>query len=236
MTRRLAREMTAAPLTLAALAFLCACSSGSTGPKNDGLAKLVVVNASSSAGALSVYIDGTQIGQPVAPAAASAALSISPGTRSLELRSAGSAGFTRSVEFSANAGVVAVGRDSAGTIAPDVLADTNAIVPAGASKLRVAHMAQHAGPIDIWRTQPDWGTPIRVMFPFPYLAESPYLQSTPGDWRVFVSDTVPAATPNAPMPDTLADSGPISVADGTSATVVVVDKPGGGVTLVVVRP
>ena len=223
-------------LGLATLASIGACMSGSTAPKSGGTGNLVVVNASTSAGALTVYVDGAQVGSPIAPAAASAALTVSPGVRTLELRSAGGAGFARSVLFSTSASVVAVGIDSAGSVAPEVLADTNAIVPAGASKLRVAHMAQNAGPIDIWRTQPDYGTPIRVMFPFPYRAESPYIQSTPGDWRIFVSDTVPVATPNAALPDTLGDSGPISVADGMSATVVVVDKPGGGVTFVVVRP
>ena len=200
------------------------------------MAQLHVVNAATSGGAVTVYVDGGQLSLAIAPATSSSALTVTPGTRTLELRTAGGLGFTRSVVFAANANVVAIGLDSAGGVTPEVLSDTNAVVPAGASKLRVANMAQDAGPIDIWRTQPDYSTPIRVEFPFPYRAESPYLQSTPGDWRIFVSDTVPVATPNAPMPDTLADSGPISVSDGTSATVVVVDKPGGGVTFVVVRP
>ena len=221
------------PLAACMLGF--GCNSGTTSP-NAGLAHLRVVNAATTGGPVSVFIDGGQVTLSIAPATSSATLPVLAGTRTLELRTTGGFGLTRSIVFTENADVVAVGIDSAGGVAPEVLSDTNAIVPAGASKLRVAHMAQHAGSIDIWRTQPDWATPIRVEFPFPYLAVSPYLQSTPGNWRIFVSDTVPVATPNAPMPDTLADSGPIPVTDGTSATVVVVDKPGGGVTLVVVRP
>jgi len=222
-------------VVLAACVLGASCNSGSTSPSGN-LAQLHVVNAATSGGAVTVYVDGGQLSLAIAPATSSAALTVTPGTRTLELRTAGGLGFTRSVVFAANANVVAIGLDSAGGVTPEVLSDTNAVVPAGASKLRVANMAQDAGPIDIWRTQPDYGTPIRVEFPFPYRAESPYLQSTSGDWRIFVSDTVPVATPDAPMPDTLADSGPISVSDGTSATVVVVDKPGGGVTFVVVRP
>jgi len=96
-------------------------------------------------------------------------------------------------------------------------------------------MASAAAPISIWRTQPDYGTMIRVQFPFPYRAVSPYLQSTPGDWRVMVSSetNVPATVP---MPDTLADSGPIAVGTGTSKTVVIVNAVGGGVAVVVVDP
>jgi hypothetical protein len=220
---------------LAACVLGAACNSSSTSP-NSGLAHLRVVNAATSGGSITVFIDGGQVALPIAPATSSATLSVVTGTRTVEFRTTGGFGLTRSVVFTDNADVVAVGIDSAGGVAPEVLSDTNSIVPAGASKLRVAHMAQNAGPIDIWRTQPDWSTPIRVEFPFPYRAESPYLQSTPGNWRILVSDTVPVATPNAPMPDTLADSGPIAVTDGTSATVVVVDKPGGGLAFVVVRP
>jgi hypothetical protein len=222
--------------TLAAAVVAAACSDGPTPLPVVAGAVLQVVNGAKSAGPLTVYVDGAKVGGTVSPGAASGALPVFPGTRTIELRSAGGTGFTRTATFLEARGVVVVGLDSAGRITPALLSDTNAIVPAGTTKLRVAHMAQSAGPIDIWRTQPDFGTPIRVMFPFRYRDVSPYLQSTPGDWRVMVSDTVPAATPNAPMPDTLANSGLIPVLAGTSRTAVVVDKAGGGVTVVVVDP
>jgi hypothetical protein len=106
--------------------------------------------------------------------------------------------------------------DSAGIVIPRLLGDTNATVPAGKSKLRVVHAAAHAPPIDIWRTQPDFMTMIRVQFPFDYLDVSPYLQSDPGDWQILV-------TP-AGGTDTLYLSPPIPVADGKLVTVTVVDS------------
>jgi len=76
---------------------------------------------------------------------------------------------------------------------------------------------------------------IRVQFPFNYRDLSPYLQSTPGDWRVMVSSENNALG-TVPMPDTLANSGTIAVADGASKTVVIVNATGGGVAVVVVDP
>ncbi len=76
----------------------------------------------------------------------------------------------------------------------------------GKSKLRVVHLAGTAPQVDIWRTQPDYQTPIRVMFPFPYGAESSYLQSDPGTWTVFVTSTTDWNT-------RLAESGPIPVGE-----------------------
>ncbi|MGI8496915.1 MAG: hypothetical protein ACR2OG_04940 [Gemmatimonadaceae bacterium] len=74
----------------------------------------------------------------------------------------------------------------------------------------------------------DYQTLIRVMFPFPYRAESPYLRSTPGDWSVVVS--------HAGATDTLAMTGPIAIASGHLRTVLVLDKSGGGVQTVVTEP
>jgi hypothetical protein len=54
---------------------------------------------------------------------------------------------------------------------------------------------------------------------------------------VLVSDTVATiAGPNPGMPDTLGASDAFSVPEGALRTVLVVDKPGGGVKFVVVNP
>jgi hypothetical protein len=140
------------------------------------------------------------------------------------------------VQFADGTPVVVVALDSAGKVTPSVLADTGAIVPAGATKLRVAHMASNAPNIDIWRTQPDFATPIRIQFPFPYRAESPYLQSTPGTWVVMASHLTTSTSPLPPMPDTLASSGPIAIPAGASRTIVIVNAAGGGISMVVVDP
>ncbi len=106
------------------------------------------------------------------------------------------------------------------------LSDTGAAPVAGRGKLRVVHLAAGAPAVDVWRTQPDFPTAVRVMFPFAYRAESAYVQSTPGTWTVFVT----AAGQAAPV---RAASGPIAVAGGEVRTVVLLDAPGGGVRVTV---
>lgn len=141
------------------------------------------------------------------------------------------------LEFSRNdvvAGTSLVVWDSSGLLRPSVLSDTGAIVPSNKSKLRVIHFAQAAGAIDLWRTQPDFATPVRIMFPFDYGDESPYLQSDPGSWRVMVSTAV--ANPGDPMPDTLANSGLINVPAGQSRTVVLVRTEAGQFQFAVLEP
>ncbi|HEV8124638.1 MAG TPA: DUF4397 domain-containing protein [Gemmatimonadales bacterium] len=226
--------MTVRVTLLVTLALLAGCSSDSM--TNDHMpfgARINLVNGATVAGTLKFYLDGESAG--TVPVAQSFTTNIDPGDHTIEVRLGnGSLGFSRQVTVARNHSVTVVAFDSAGLLRPGVLADTNAIVPAGATKLRVAHYAQASSSIDIWRTQPDYSTPIRVQFPFNYLDVSPYLQSTVGDWQVFVS--TPVAAPNDPLPDTLAVTPMVAIPDGQSRTVVVVDGPAGGVELVVISP
>lgn len=102
-----------------------------------------------------------------------------------------------------------------------VLADTNAVVPAGKTKLRVAHAAPTAPAVDIWRTQPDFQSPTRVQFPFRAGDTSPYLQSDAGNWEVFVTAAGAPATGTR-----LATTGAVALTSGQRATVVLVDSAG----------
>ena len=109
---------------------------------------------------------------------------------------------------------------------------------AGATKLRVGNFAASAAttPISIWRTQPDYQSMIRIQFPFPYQTTSPYLQSTPGGWRIMVSHENNTQA-DVPMPDTLANSGLISVPSGQSRTVIITDGATAGTySIVVIEP
>jgi hypothetical protein len=229
-------------VAIPAVLLAAACGDDPGGPTSTddgsgptGSVPMRVVNGTLS-GAVRVYVDGQAMSSTVDPGSASASVGIASGTHSVELRPvSGSAGFTRNVKFADGTPVLLVALDSAGRVTPSVLADTGAVVPSNATKLRVAHMASTAQSIEIWRTQPDYNTPIRVQFPFNYRDQSPYLQSTPGNWRILVSSPVRFGG-NPPMPDTLAMSGVISVPAGSSRTVVIVDKQGGGISFVVVDP
>lgn len=218
-----------------ALVLAAACSENPTLPSS-GTGRFRIVNGARSAGAVQVFLDGIYLG--AVPVGTVAGLDNVTGVHDLQVdRGNGAAGFLYLLDIDDDETVTLVAWDSSGYLRPSALADTNAIVPAGATKLRVAHFATSAPNIDIWRTQPDFGTAIRVQFPFPYLAVSPYLQSTVGNWQVFVTDTIPSSTPTAPMPTTsLANTAAISIPDGQSRTVVVVDAATTGIQLVVLDP
>jgi hypothetical protein len=187
-------------------------------------------------GTVNVLVDGTPVLSNVALGGYVGA-DVAPGQHTVAIQKVGGGTSVGGlVTMSGTTHALVVGSETGGTLHSNVFVDTNAVVPAGATKLRVAHFAATAAPITAWRTQPDFGTMIRVQFPFPYNAVSPYLQSTPGDWRVMISSEENTAG-SVPMPDTLANSGLIPIASGASRTVVVVDGPtAGSVKLVVVEP
>lgn len=221
-------------ILLAPLALLAACTNlGVVDLPSGATSGFRVVNATS--GVVTAFVDGEAIGTNLAAATVSTTFPVAAGAHTIQLQRSGAPGFPRAIAAPTGGTLTIVGLDSAGGITSAVLSDTNAIVPAGATKLRVAHMASLAGPISIWRTQPDFASPTRVQFPFPFRDVSPYLQSTPGDWRVMASSE-DNTVGSVPMPDTLANSGLITIVDGTSRTVVLVDAPGGGLGILVVDP
>lgn len=199
-----------------------------------GAATFSVVNGAGAAGTIKVYVDGA-FAADVAVGQQGARLAADPGPHQVELRRAdGTGAAARQLTLQAGVSMIVVAWDSLGVLRPAVLDDSNSVVAPGKSKLRVAHFAGLAGPIDIWRTQPDYATPIRIMFPFRYGEISPFVESTPGTWRVLVSTAITA--PIAPMPDTLAMTGGITAGDGEARTVIVVDRAGGGVEAIVLEP
>jgi hypothetical protein len=118
--------------------------------------------------------------------------------------------------------------------------DSNAVVPAGATKVRVLHLAPNAGEIEVARTQPDWLAPPLVGWKIPFLYDSavtdplanPYYQSTVGMWdvRAWLK----------PSGDSLGWNGAtarvtFTLASGEKRTVLVLDKPGGGIQLRVIE-
>ena len=180
-------------------------------------AGLRVINASQAP--LTVLVDGRVVAQGLTVASVSSTLPIAPGSHQVRLQTAGGASAALTVQAAAGRTVTTFGTPAAGSgLAAAVLEDTGSVVPAGKSKLRVTHLAANAPAVDIWRTQPDFQTPIRVMFPFAYQATSSYLQSDPGAWEVFVT---PAGGTTR-----LATTGPIAVPSGERRTVVLLDSAG----------
>jgi len=125
-----------------------------------------------------------------------------------------------------------------GALGASAVDDTNAVVPAGATKVRVLHLAPNAGEIEVYRTQPDWHTPISWQFPFLYdslltdPAAHPFLQSGVGTWDIRAW--------RKPSEVALGWDGTtakvtFTLASGEKRTVLVLDNPGGGIRLSVIE-
>ncbi len=188
---------------------------GATEP-GTGSAGLRVINASKTP--VDIVVDGQTVFRGLAVANVSDRINVSSGGH--EIRLAGPSGASAQVQIDAPTGATrtAVVTPTASSISASVLVDTGALVPAGKTKLRVAHLASGAGSIEIWRTQPDFQTPVHIMTPFDYLATSPYLQSDPGSWEVFV--TRPGSTAK------IVTTGGVVISPGEKRTVVLLDSAG----------
>jgi len=214
-------------------AFAAGCSDNGNGP-NGPTATLQVIHSVTSVAAVDVLVAG-QTALSGVPYGETRSAAVPAGSHDVVIRPAGTGvsegGAT--VSFVAGGTVSMLTVDSSSIINPWVLTDTGSVVPSDKSKLRVVHFAASEPVLDILRTQPDWQTPIGVMFPFNYQAASAYLQSDPGTWEVFVSSWsggVPV------LSDTLLATGPIEVPAGESRTVVILDGESGGLQHEVITP
>jgi hypothetical protein len=180
--------------------------------------------ANGTSGALTIKVDGVDVLAAQVPSGVSRAMMIPEGVHQVQLLDAADNAAVVTVRSIADTAhtVVAYPRIIAGAatgISTSVLADTGAIVPVGKSKLRVAHLAANAGNIEIWRSQPDFPSGVHIMTPFPYQATSPYLQSDPGTWEVWLTA--------AGSQVRTVSSGPIQIPSGERRTVLLVDGAGG---------
>ena len=191
-------------------------------------ARLRVVQGTTT-GFVDVLLGGQVVLSTVGIGEASAFAPVTPGAYTLQVRRSGATAILgeRSLTIGTQDTATLILIDSSTVINPVVLTDTGGVVPAGKTKLRVVHFATHAPEIDVWRTQPDYGTLIRVMFPFNYRDASPYLQSDPGNWTVVV-------TPKDQTTQ-LYSTGSINVPAGQARTVVLLDASGGGITSVILN-
>jgi hypothetical protein len=189
-------------------------------------------------GPVDVLVDGVVAASGVAPGALDS-VEQSAGAHTVALRpSGGSASVTLPVTTGAGEFRTIAAVRSGGALAASDLDDTNAVVPAGATKVRVLHLAPNAGEIQVFRTQPDWSTPIEWQFPFLYDSAgvdpiaNPYYQSTVGTWdvRAWRKPSEVALGWNGTTARVT-----FSLASGEKRTVLVLDRPGGGIRLSVIE-
>lgn len=209
-----------AGLFVGAAVFAAGCGpsmsdSGATNPVT-GSAAIRVVNASQAP--VDIVVDGQTVLHGLQVATVSDRINVASGNH--QVRLAGPSGSSAQVTIDAPTGAtrIAVVTPAASSLSASILADTGALVPAGKTKLRVAHLAAGAGSIEIWRTQPDFQTPIHIMTPFDYQAMSPYLQSDAGNWEVFVT--------RASSTTKVATTGSVAIPAGEKRTVVLLDSAG----------
>lgn len=188
-----------------------------------------VVNAFTSP--VDVLVDGAVIISALAAGAIDTG-SAAVGNHTVVLRPTnGAASVTQSLATTTGGmSTMAAVRASNGSVASAVLDDTNSVVPGGATKLRVLHLAPNAGTLQVFRTQPDFQQPISWQFPFDYQPtptslSAPFYQSTIGSWEVRVWKTPADASGWANAPLKLV----IPLASGEKRTVLLLDAPGGGV-------
>jgi hypothetical protein len=220
-------------IATAALAVVAACSSDETvtgGIVTTGDASVRVVNGYNTP--VSVSVDG-QVAVASVAAGEIATAAAPHGAHSIKVQplSGGSASAPQSVTLAAGGrSSIAAVRSASGAVATMALDDTNSVVAAGKTKVRVLHLAPNAGTLQVYRTQPDYQTPIAWQFPFNYQAEfnslsAPFYESTVGTWEIRVWQTPASASgwESASVRVT------IPLGSGEKKTVVLLDKPGGGV-------
>ena len=211
---------------LSAAIATAACSDDSTSPptgNSDG--RLQVIPGVAALAAVDVVVDGqtrltnAAYGVPTSP------IALSLGTHQVTVVPAGAApssgGATVTLRAGDTARVVVVGTPTA--LTPIALGDTGAAPVAGKGKLRVSHMAANAPPIDVYRTQPDFASFVKLMDPFPYQSSSSFVESTPGNWVIRVTAKGTSQV--------LAESGPIRVDALWVRTVLLLDAPNGGIRI-----
>jgi hypothetical protein len=214
-----------------------------SGSGNDGTGpvpatgSLRVIQAAESTAVLDVLVDGAVAISGLGAGTVSSEIGLAPGQRTVSFRPAGGAASPNQLQLSvvADGQYTAVVIDSSTVLNPIALTDSGGVPAAGKTKLQVVNFAGLAGPIDVYRRQPDFDGLVDLMFPFAYRAASGYVQSDPGDWEVLVATEARADGHPLDVPqDTLLQVKPITLSAGQAVTVVLMDKVGGGIEAVLV--
>jgi len=215
----------------------CSGDNGDTGPTGPA-GTLRVIQAAESTATIDVLVDGNVVIHRLPVGAVSSAVAVPAGQREIAFRPVGDAASPKELQLSVAADdeYTAVVIDSSTVLNPIVLTDTGSVPAAGRTKLQVANFATLVGPIDVYRRQPDFDGLLTLVFPFAYRTLSGYVESDPGDWQVLIATEARdnGVPPDVPR-DTLLIVDAVPLAAGQASTVVIIDKPGGGLDAVVVR-
>ena len=192
---------------------------------------LRIVNAFTTP--IDVLVDGAVSIQSLTVGSIGTAM-LTSGSHTLMLKPTGASGSVPQ-SITSTTGVlntIAAVRASNGSFATAVLDDTGSVVPSGASKVRVLHLAPNAGELQVYRTQPDFQRPVSWQFPVTYQAQpsslsAPFYQSTVGSWEVRIWQTPAGSSGWATAPLQVV----IPLKSGEKRTILILDKPGGGVRI-----
>jgi Domain of unknown function (DUF4397) len=204
------------PLSAGLLVFALGCGSNTT--------KLRVLHASPDESALNVLIDGKTVSSNLAYGSSTGYLSVSPGSRHLQLEPAGTTTnvLDQTLDLSGNTTVIAA--NFAANITSLVLTDDTSAAASGNFKLRIVNAAPAIGPVDVYVVPP--GTDLTTVSPvvsgLNFESNSDYLSIAAGNY------TVEFTPPGSIL--VLLSAGPTNFAAGQNRTVVALDVPAGGFT------
>ncbi len=234
MNSRVAIALSGLALLVAGCARKDATSPQTQTPKQAGVR---VVNAYNQP--VEVLVDGVLAMASIAPGQLDT-VSPSAGSHTVALRASGVSTTGLQVQVAAGSVPTIVALRFGASLAASTIGDTNAIVPSGATKVRVLHLAPNAGEIQVARTQPDWLSPPLIGWKIPFLYDSvhindplanPFYQSTVGTWDVRIWLT---PSQDALGWDGATERATFNLKSGEKRTVLVLDKPGGGIELSVI--
>jgi len=205
-------------LSLGVILFLVGCGSDS--------AKLRVMQASPDESSVDVLIDGKSVATNVAYATATKYLTVSSGSRHLQVEPSGSTTVIvdQSLSLSGNSNSTVLVYGLSPSITALDLADDDSAPTSGDFKIRLVNAAPLMGAVDIFVVTP--GTNLTDVGPnvtnLTAQAASGYLSFAAGTYEVFF--TVPGGI------SSFIDSGPITFSTGQVRTMVALDGQAGGFT------
>lgn len=189
-------------------------------------ARIRVMQASPDESSVNVLIDGKNVASNVAYATGTGYLTVSSGSRHLQIEPSGSSTFIvdESLSLSGGTNSTVVVSNLLPNITALDLADDNSAPASGDFKIRLVNVAPQMGPADIYVVAP--GTNLLSVQPnvsnLAPQSASGYLSLAAGSYEVFF--TVPGTA------SSFIDSGPITFSAGQVRTMVALDGLAGGFT------